>query len=138
MILRVTDKDEVRERHLDGVGITGTNILSQKYYDAFTGTESDYKPVTGKEIMCYLIVGNVGGVSTTGVFKIWAGTTINSKSGTRDVFGRTFTASNQAGGEITLAPFILNAAEYFTIERISGTGTSVNAEKIVGVERDVP
>ena len=30
MILRVTDKNKVRERHFDGVTVTGTDVLTQK------------------------------------------------------------------------------------------------------------
>jgi len=42
MILRVTDKDEVRERHFDGVAVTGTNVLTQKYYSPFSERKSHF------------------------------------------------------------------------------------------------
>jgi len=134
MILRVTDKDEVRERHFDGVGVTGTLVLSQKYYSPYTGTEIDYKPATGKEILCYVEIGsNGGGQFDSATSKVWANTTKDSKSGARDVFGKTFTSGTS--NAIT-PPFILKAGEYLNIERISGLDTNVFAVKIVGVERD--
>jgi len=135
MILRVTDKDEVRERHFDGVTISGTTVLTQKYYSPFSETEIDYKPATGKEILCYLVVNGFGGASTSNIFKIWANTTLDSISGGRDVFGKTFSAPGIAT-TITIPPFILKAGEYLNIERVSGTGGGVKAIKIVGVERD--
>ena len=134
MILRVTDKDEVRERHFDGVVVTGISVLSQKYYDPFTESEIDYKPATGKETMCYLIASRDGGGQFAScTFKIWANTTIDSKSGGRDVFGRTFSAPSTSN--FMSPPFILKAGEYLNIERISGSATGVTVTKIVGVER---
>jgi len=108
--------------------------LSQKYYDPFTGTETDYKLATGKEILCYLEVIASGGISSI-TYKIWAGTTKDSKSGARDVFGKTFIAS-VVGGPTSAPPFILKAGEYLNLERVGGTSASATTTKIVGVERD--
>jgi len=135
MILRVTDKDEVRERHFDGVTVTGTNILTQKYYSPVSETEIDYRPASGKETMCYLEAQrNGGGQFASVVFKIWANTTKDSKTGARDVFGTTASASTNA--IYVSPPFILHENEYLNIERISGSATGVEVTKIVGVERD--
>ena len=135
MILRVTDKDDVRERHFDGADVTETNVLSQKYYDPFTGTEIDYKAGAGKEILCYVIINSDGGGGQfdTATSKVWANTTKDSKSGGRDVFGKTFTTGNSTA---VTPPFILRENEYMNIERISGADINVFATKIVGVERD--
>jgi len=136
MILRVTDKDEVRERYLDGVAVTGTNVLTQKYYSPFSETEIDYKPATGKEILCYLTVIRSGGGQFASVtFKIWAGTTKDSKTGARDVFGKTFNAGSTSTGT-AIPPFVLKVGEYLNIERIGGSATGAVAQTIVGVERD--
>lgn len=135
MILRVTDKDFTRERHFNGVGVTGTLVLTQKYYDPFTETEIDYKPATGKEILCYVIITvSGGGQFSSANFKIWANTTKDSKTGARDVFGTLFTQSNSSS--FVSVPFILKADEYLNIERISGSATNVTVNEIVGVERD--
>ena len=135
MILRVTDKDEVRERHLDGVVVTGTSVLSQKYYSPFSETEIDYKPATGKEILCYLVAErNGGGQFASVTWKLWANTTKDSKTGARDVFGTTFNSGSSAS--TTIPPFILKAGEYLNIERISGSATGVTVTNIVGVERN--
>ena len=135
MILRVTDKDEVRERHFDGVVVETTAVQTQKYYSPFSETEIDYKPVTGKEILCYLTAKRDGGGQFAGVtWKLWANTTIDSKSGARDVFGKTFSSGSSTPA--STPPFILKAEEYPNIERISGSATGVILTKIVGVERD--
>ena len=132
MILRVTDKDDVRERHFNGAVVLTTTTISQKYYSPFSETEIDYKPATGKEILCYLeAVRSGGGQFSTSTFKVWANTTIDSKSGARDVFGKTFATGN---GVLTTPPFILKAGEYLNIEAISVISTVVT--KIVGVEQD--
>ena len=135
MILRVTDKDDVRERYFGGVTVTGTLVLTQKYYSPFSETEIDYKPATGKEILCYLLASRSGGGQFASVtFKIWANTTKDSKTGARDVFG--FNALASSGGVYTSPPFILKAGEYLNIERIGGSATGVTVSSIVGVERD--
>lgn len=61
MILRVIDKDEVRERQFDDVTVTGTSVLFQKYYSSFSEIEIDYKPATDKEILSYLEAKRSGG-----------------------------------------------------------------------------
>ncbi|MDH3313910.1 MAG: hypothetical protein OEM28_12330 [Nitrosopumilus sp.] len=135
MILRVTDKDDVRERHFNGVSVTGTSVLTQKYYSPVSETEIDYRPAASKEIMCYLEAARSGGGQFASVtFKIWANTTKDSKTGARDVFGTTASASTN--GNYVSPPFILHANEYLNIERISGSATGVIVTKIVGVERD--
>ena len=135
MILRVTDKDEVRERYFNGVSVTGTSVLTQKYYSPVSETEIDYRPAAGKEIMCYLEAERSGGGQFASVtFKIWANTTKDSKTGARDVFGTTSFASSSV--DYVSPPFILHANEYLNIERISGSATGVIVTKIVGVERD--
>ncbi|MDH3766111.1 MAG: hypothetical protein OER82_09925 [Nitrosopumilus sp.] len=135
MILRVTDKDEVRERHFNGAIVLTTTTISQKYYSPFSETEINYKPATGKEILCYFEAQRSGGGQFASVnFKIWAGPTKDSKTGARDVLGTTSTASS--GGNFVSPPFILKAGEYLNIERISGSATGVVVTKIVGVERD--
>jgi len=135
MILRVTDKDKVRERHFDGVVVETTAVQTQKYYNPFSETETDYKPASEKEILCYLTAQrNGGGQFVSVVWKVWANTTIDSKSGARDVFGKTFTSGSSTPA--TTPPFILKAGEYLNIERISGSATGVTVLTIVGVERD--
>ncbi len=134
MILRVDDKDIVRERHFNGADMTtnGT-VATQKYYDPYTQTEKDYKPATGKEILCY-VVWAADQQPSTNVFKIWANTTKNSKTGARDVFGGSFTSQN--ADPFDVPPFVLKAGEYLNVERISGAAANQRALKIVGVERD--
>ena len=135
MILRVTDKDLVRERHFDGVVVETTAVQTQKYYSPVSETEVNYKPATGKEIMCHLEASrNGGGQFASVTFKVWANTTLDSKTGARDIFGKTFSASSS--GNAATPPFILHAGEYLNIERISGSATGVIVTKIVGVERD--
>ena len=137
MILRVTDKDEVRERHFDGVSITGTSVLTQKYYDAFSETEVDYKPATGKGILCFLNMKMSSGGLNTVTFKVWANTTLDSKSGARDVFGSSFSTPSTSITTVQVPPFILKAGEYLNVERVSGSGSNgVIITEIVGVERD--
>ena len=86
-------------------------------------------------MMCYLEAQrNGGGQFASVVFKIWANTTKDSKTGARDVFGTTASASSNS---IYVSPlFILHENEYLNIERISGSATGVEVTKIVGVERD--
>jgi len=136
MILRVTDKDEVRERHFDDVVVENTDVQTQKYYSPYSETEIDYKPAANKEILCYLgAERNGGGQFASITWKVWANTTIDSKSGARDVFGKTF-QSGSGSGSTSTPPFILKAGEYLNIERISGSATGVIVTTIVGVERD--
>jgi len=135
MILRVTDKDEVRERHFNGVVVETTAVQTQKYYSPVSETEINYRPASGKEIMCYLeAVRSGGGQFASCIFKIWANTTIDSKTSARDIFNTTFTAPSS--GPVVIPPFILHSLEYLNIERISGSATGVIVSKIVGVERD--
>jgi hypothetical protein len=135
MILRVTDKDDVRERHFDGVVVETTAVQTQLYYSPFSETEIDYKPATGKEILCYVIAErNGGGQFASVVWKLWANTALDSKTSARDVFGKTF--SSGSSSPASTPPFILKAGEYLNIERISGSATGVNVTSIVGVERD--
>ena len=132
MILCVTDKDKVRERHFTGAVTVG--IASQKYYSPFSETEEDYKAGTGKEIMCYLEVARDGwGQFASSNFKVWVGPTINSKTGARDVFGINL---NTGSNFVTTPPFILKAGEYLTLEYVSGLATGIKSTKIIGVERD--
>ena len=135
MILCVTDKDEIRERHFNDVVVETTAVQTQKYYSPVSQTEIDYKPAAGKEIMCYLEAQrNGGGQFASVTWKLWANTTIDSKSGGRDVFGKTFNSGSSTPA--TTPPFILHENEYLNIERISGSATGVIVTKIVGVERD--
>lgn len=135
MILRVTDKDDVRERHFDDVVVETTAVQTQKYYSPFSETEEFYKPATGKEILCYVKASrNGGGQFASVTWKLWANTTKDSKSGARDVFAKTFTSGSSTPA--TTPPFILKAGEYLNIERISGSATGVRVNTIVGVERD--
>lgn len=133
MILRVTDKDDVRERHFTGATATAATV-SQKYYSPFSETEVLYKPATGKEILCYVEASRVGGGQFANyTLKIWANTTIDSKVGGRDIFSKTFSAGN---APVATPPFVLKAGEYLNIEGVSGSATGVAADTIVGVERD--
>ena len=134
MILRVTDKDDVRERHFDGVTITGTNVLTQKYYSPFSESEIDYKPASAKEIQCYLEIAGLGSIGDSNSFNVLANTTKDSTSGARDILGKTFTST--VPNVVIVPPFILRENEFLNIERTGGAGIGVRASKIVGVERD--
>ena len=135
MILRVTDKDDVRERHFNGVSITGTNVLTQKYYSPYSETEIDFKAATGKEIMCYIILTATGGTAgQNSIGKIWASPVKDDNAAARDIFNTTYDMPRDA--TITPPAFILKAGEYLNVERTGGTGINLVVTKIVGVERD--
>ena len=114
MILRVTKDDEVRERHFDGVNVTGTNVLTQKYYSPFSESEIDYKPTSAKEILCYLEVSLSGSIGDSNSFNVLANTTKDSTSGARDILGKTFTST--VPNVVIVPPFILRENEFLNIE----------------------
>lgn len=134
-LMIIVDKDNLRKKHFVGALITGNGtVLSQTYWDPFDATpqEKDLKPAVGKEILVtFKATRSGGGQFASTVFKVWAGLTKDSKTGARDVFGTTFTVSN----ETPFPPFILKSGEYFSVENLSGAVSTVITE-IVGVERD--
>ena len=135
MILCVTTDDFVRERHFDGVTVTGTSVTTQKYYSPFSETEEDYKPATGKEILCYLEASRSGGGQFASVsYRVWASPVKDDKAdaAARDVFGKNFSVV----AATPISPLILRAGEYLNVGRVSGSATGVVVTKIVGVERD--
>ena len=136
LILKVDGKDDVYEKYdwsgsSEDAGLTTPK--SQKYYDPHTETESFLKPATGKEMHVAMSITRVGGgqFSSANV-TVWAGTTQDSTTGARDVFGGTIGTGSSGRA---CPPFILKAGEYLTLQSNSDT-VKARITNLVAVERD--